>query len=111
MAGKNDKRYKTRKRMNAIKHEPKRLFEAPPVLISTWEELGQLENDKYKIELDADKCSGSIVSKDDKDDFYEYLSTHTFYEDTYFYRTIALRKLGFNIQLKNWHGETVYCKH
>lgn len=51
MAGKNHRRYKIRKR-NSIKHIPEPLFDTPPVLISTWEELSKLENEKYRIEVD-----------------------------------------------------------
>lgn len=114
MAGKNNKRYKIRKNMNKIKHEPKRLFNEPPVLISTWEELVGLENDLYRIEVDIDRCSGWVRPKfemPDKDYTLHniYLSTHTFYGSNYFNSTVLLRNFGFNIQLKNWDGETVYC--
>jgi hypothetical protein len=103
--------------MNAIKHEPKRLFDEPPVLISTWEELSKLETDTHRIEVNFEFCCGRVRPKfelTDDDDYYrnnEYLSTHTFYSSTYSYYTRVLRELGFNIQLANWDGETIYCKN
>ena len=116
MASKNNKRYKMRKHMNSIRHVPVRLFDEDPKLISTWSELVGLENDNYRIEIDEDRCSGHVVPKFEvnDDEFFDhhiYLSTHTFYGGTYFMYTVKLRNMGFNIQLANWDGETVYCKH
>lgn len=82
MGNKNDHRYKVRKHMNTIKHEQKSLFDEPPVLISTWDELGKLENDTHRIEVDLDGGSGYVVPKFEltsDDDYYlhnRYLSTH-----------------------------------
>ena len=115
MANKNNRRYKMRKEMNKIKHEPKRLFEEPPVLISTWEELAKVETDTHYIEVDLEFCNGHVRPKfelSDDDDYYlhnMYLSTHTFYGSQYFHSTTILRRLGFNVQLANWDGETLYC--
>ena len=82
-------------------------------LISTWEELGKLENNKYYI--DMDKCGGCgwirpkfEVSDDDYYDHNGHLSTHTFYGNSYNNSTAKLRRFGFNVQLENWDGETIY---
>lgn len=117
MAGKNHRRYKMRKCMNEIKHKPVSLFNEPPVLISTWEELSKLETETHSLVIDVDGCNGHVRPKfklSDDDDYYmhnAYLSTHTFYSSQYFESTAMLRKLGFNVQLQNWDGETVYCKY
>jgi hypothetical protein len=115
VAGKNHKRYKLRKRMNAIKHEPIRLFKEPPTLISTWKELGKAYSETHYIELDKDGWCGHVRPKfavANDDEYFSnniYLSTHTFYGSSYYYMTTLLRKLGFNIQLANWDGETIYA--
>lgn len=118
MAGKNHKRYSIRKRMNAIKHEPKRLFDDPPILISTWEELGKAYSETHYIELSKEGWNGHVRPKDESlnegDSYWRhnmYLSTHTFYGSSYYYMTTKLRELGFNIQLANWDGETMYAIH
>ena len=118
MAGKNNHRYKIRKRINTIKHETKLLFDEDPILISTWEELSKLETDKYYIDIDLEGGRGHVRPKfevaDDDDNYYlhnMYLSTHTFYRATYSQYTNMLRKLGFNIQLANWDGDTIYSKN
>lgn len=118
MAGKNHHRYKIRKRMNQIKHEPKRLFEEPPVLIHNWEELSKATSETHYLEIDIRNCNGHVRPKPgvecDNDSYYfhnKYLSTHTFYGGSYYYYTSKLRKLGFNIQLENWDGETIFCRH
>lgn len=74
-------------------------------LIKTWDELVGLENDEYYLEIDLERCNGHIRSKTDKD-FFEYLSTHTFYGHDYQYSTVRLQECGFDVQLENWDGET-----
>lgn len=74
-------------------------------LIKSWDELVGLESDGYYLEIDVDRCNGHIYSKTDKD-FYAYLSTHTFYGHDYQYSTVRLQECGFDVQLKNWDGET-----
>ena len=111
MGNKNNKRFKNRK-SNNIKQPTKSLFDTPPILINNFIDLLNMENDKYYIDVDEDFTSAYIISKvKNADDFgyHEYLSTHTFYGSQYFASTLALRKKGFNVQLKNWDGETVYC--
>lgn len=115
MASKNHHRYKLRKRMNGIKHVQSSLFTEPAILIGTWEELDGLENDNYRIEVELYNCCGWVRPKQEvsESEYFKhnmYLSTHTFYGSQYFYSTAALRKLGFNVQLSNWDGETLYCK-
>lgn len=114
MANKNNNRYKVRKRNN-IKQEVKSLFNTPPVLIHDWNGLCGLENDKYRIVVDEDRCCGWIkpkfdVSNEDHCLHNKYLSTHTFYDSSYYYSTTLLRRFGFNVQLANWDGETIYCR-
>lgn len=116
MAGKNHPRYKLRKKMNTIKHEVKSLFNEPPTFIHNWEELSQAKSNTHIIEIDPDMCSGWVRPKfelSSDDDYYThnvYLSTHTFYGNTYFISTATLRRLDFNVQLINWDGETICCK-
>lgn len=74
-------------------------------LIKSWDGLVSLESDEYYLEIDVDKCNGHIRSKTD-DNFYSYLSTHTFYGKNYQYSTVRLQECGFDIQLENWDGET-----
>lgn len=74
-------------------------------LIKSWDELIGLESDGYYLEIDVDRCNGHIRSKTD-DDFYAYLSTHTFYGNDYQYSTVRLQECGFDVQLENWDGET-----
>lgn len=92
-------------------------------LIRNWEELSKVPaNDKYKIIVDNDMCSGWIVPICDTPhadmdficncknvegivDFYNhhvYLSTHTFYGSNYKYSTKLLQKYGFNVEIDNW---------
>jgi hypothetical protein len=116
MASKNNHRYKLRKRMNHIKHEPKSLFNEPATLISTWEGLDGLENDNYYITVELRNCCGWVRPKHEvpEDEYFKhdiYLSTHTFYGSQYFNSTVTLRRLGFNVQLTNWDEETIFCKH
>jgi predicted GTPase len=115
MAGKNNRRYKVRKQMCTGKHM-KTVFTEPPTLISSWEELNGLENDKYFIEVEVENGRGYVRPKFDvpTDKYYDhnvYLHTHTFYGTQYFESTNTLRRLGFNVQLSNWEGETVYCRY
>lgn len=74
-------------------------------LIKSWEELIGLESEEYYLDIDLDGCCGYIRSKSD-DDYYEYLSTHTFYGSQYEYATATLQSKGFDIQLDNWDGKT-----
>lgn len=97
-------------------------------LISTWEELSQVPaNDKYKIIVDFDRCSGWVVPVCDEFDKYDdfichcpdvkmsdihefykhhmYLSTHTFYGSRYKEYTKILQGFGFDIELDNWDKE------
>lgn len=108
MANKSNRRYKAR---IAKPRNNRRLFDTPPVLISTWEELDGLESENYKITVDENGWSATVSHKYDKDVWSQYLSTHTFYSGEYLYWTSKLRRLGFNIQLKNWDGETLYCRY
>lgn len=87
----------------------------PPKLIENWEQLDNLETDNYIIEVDKKFYNGHIKSKgfemDDDTYWNSYLSTHTFYGGSYKASTRILRELGFNIQIKNWDGETeLYLK-
>lgn len=84
-----------------------------PKLIETWKDLVGLESEDYYLEIDVEKCSGWINPKDhvkyDDKDYWkhnEYLSTHTFYGTQYKNYTKILRSFGFDVQLKNWDGET-----
>ena len=74
-------------------------------LIKSWDGLVGLESEEYYLEIDVDRCNGHIRSKTDRD-FYEYLSTHTFYGNDYQYSTVRLQECGFDVQLENWDGET-----
>lgn len=74
-------------------------------LIKSWDGLVGLESDEYYLEIDVDRCNGHIRSKTD-DNFYAYLSTHTFYGKDYQYSTVRLQECGFDVQLENWDGET-----
>ena len=93
-------------------------------LIKNWEELAQVPaNDKYRIIVDKEMCSGWIVPIWDEFDedhdfkcncnkcncsylnFYEhhvYLSTHTFYGGTYKHSTKVLQEHGFDVEIDNW---------
>ncbi len=92
-------------------------------LIKNWEELSKVPpNDKYKIIVDFEYCSGWIVpicdEPDETDDFicnckgqknsdefykhHVYLSTHTFYGSQYRYSTKVLQEHGFDIEIDNW---------
>lgn len=75
------------------------------MLISNWDELNKLESDNYIIVVESNGCCGWVYRK--SDNYPEvYLSTHTFYDKTYNYTTMLLKMFGFDVQLKNWDGET-----
>ena len=69
-------------------------------IIKDWCELGGLENDNYKIEVDTYIGCGWIRSKKDEQDI--YLTTHTFYGSNYKNSTQLLQKHGFDVELANW---------
>lgn len=95
-------------------------------LIKNWEELAEVPaNDKYRILVDREMCSGWIVpvwdeptnerhndfvcncqrlNRKDSDYFRDhvYLNTHTFYGKQYKYSTELLQKYGFDIEIDNW---------
>lgn len=81
-----------------------------PKLIREWKELKGMENDTYRIDVDEFMCNGHIIRKSDGERV-KYLSTHTFYGKTYQESTIALQECGFDVQLKNWDGETENVDH
>lgn len=74
-------------------------------IIKTWKELVGLENDEYYLKINLGNCNGCVYRKSD-DEYVAYLSTHTFYGKTYQESTVALQEFGFDVQLKNWDGET-----
>lgn len=113
--GRKKNRYKIRKRNNHVKR--KSVFDSSPKLISSWEELDGLESEdgSYFIRVDFRFYNGWVRPKKQvpEDEWYDhnvYLSTHSFYGKQYFATTRILQLLGFNVQLKNWDGETVYCR-
>jgi predicted Zn-ribbon and HTH transcriptional regulator len=77
-------------------------------LIKTWDELKEEKSDTHILEIED--CCGWIRPKVENEKTYwennHYLSTHTFYGLTYTYSTRILQECGFNVQLKNWDGET-----
>lgn len=79
-------------------------------LIKTWDELIGLENDKYKVVVDLDAGNGWIISKNNEDDWKEYLSTHTFYGSQYQVSTKTFQKYGFDIEIDNWDKEVSHDK-
>ena len=102
-------------------------------LIKNWKELSEVPaNDKYRIIVDIEMCSGWIVPVtdefDEKDDFkcncedknetsvkdffehHVYLSTHTFYGSNYEYSTRVLQEHGFDIEIDNWDKGEDYGK-
>ena len=84
--------------------------------IKNWEELAKLPaNEKYKIVMNGDGCSGHIVPVDDNVELkmginWIYLTSHTFYGPNYEESTKLLNKFGFNVQLDNWDKEKVEMK-
>ena len=77
--------------------------------IRHWQELSQVKpNDKYKLEIDTDMCSGWIKpiqeTKETRENYFKhhvYLSTHAFYENHHEYYSKKLQEFGFNIGLDN----------
>lgn len=82
-------------------------------LIKNWEELSKVPpNDKYKIEVNSDMCSGWIrpvkETEETRENYFEnhrYLSTHTFYGKHYEYSTKLLQQFGFDIEIDNWDNK------
>ena len=81
-------------------------------LIKSWEELFELESEKYKIDADREFYSAWIVPKEETEeteenyfDHHVYLSTHTFYGSQYEYSTSILQKFGFDVEIDNWDKE------
>lgn len=96
-------------------------------LIKNWKELAQVPaNDKYRIIVDEEMCSGWIVpiwdEYDEDSDFecncgidtdeyinffdhHVYLSTHTFYGSNYKHSTKILQEHGFDVEIDNWDKE------
>lgn len=110
MASKNHPRYKKRKRNNK---KTSHIIPDGCVLINGWKDLDGLESETHRIEVDFEHGCGRVYHKEETEDesYYErgmYLSTHTFYGNYYNYSTRRLREMGFNVQLKNWDGETIY---
>ena len=96
-----------------MKDTRKHKFNEPPTLINGWEDFVGLENDNYYIDINLEMGCGWVRCKREVPDFEYYthnmyLSTHTFYGDQYQMYTSMLRDFGFNVQLKNWDGETIY---
>lgn len=75
------------------------------VLINGWKDLIGLESENYQLEVDLNGGCGWLRSKIDSDDDI-YLSTHTFYGRDYKEYTLILQECGFDVQLRNWDGET-----
>lgn len=75
-------------------------------LIEGWEDLVGLESDNYILDIELNGGCGWIRNKNDSEDWHRYLSTHTFYGSQYKNSTVALQECGFDVQLKNWDGET-----
>lgn len=81
--------------------------------IRDWKELSKVKpNDKYKIVVDTDMGNGWIkpiteTEETEKNYFkhHVYLSTHTFYGESYKYYTRKLQEFGFNIELVTWDKE------
>lgn len=77
-------------------------------LIKNWKELANVPaNDKYKIIIDEDMCSGYIVPIEETADtisnyfkHHHYLGTHTFYGKTG--TPNILKEFGWDIELANW---------
>lgn len=83
-------------------------------LIESWEELVGLESDDYYLDINVEKCNGHIMAKEhvkNKGFYNPYLSTHTFYGLNYKHSTILLQEYGFDVQLKNWDGETEFVNY
>ena len=74
-------------------------------LIKSWDELNGLQSENYYLDIDSDLGCGHIYRKSDNE-LMDYLSTHSFYGKSYKDYTIMLQEYGFDVQLKNWDGET-----
>ena len=86
------------------------------MLIKNWEELSKIPNESktHRLEVDVEGCSGWLISKDPKP--YKkklsymrnlphldvYLSTHTFYGNSYKHSTKLLKACGFDVEIDNW---------
>lgn len=75
-------------------------------IIKNWSDLDSLESENYFIEVDHYYGCGWIRAKDEtlRD---EYLSTHTFYGETYKGYEKILRNCGFDVKLVSWDKENV----
>ena len=75
-------------------------------IIKDWKDLDGLESENYYIEVDHYYGCGWIRAKDEtmRD---EYLSTHTFYGETYKGYEKILRDCGFDVELVTWDKENV----
>ena len=99
-------------------------------IIKNWEELAKVPaNDKFRIIVNFDLCSGWIVpvwdgvDEDGEPDcwcldtsseyyseeidnhyfkYHVYLSTHTFYGSQHKYYTKIFQAYGFDIEIDNW---------
>ena len=76
-----------------------------PKKIKSWEEMVGLESENYKLEVkllgEGGGCA-HIVRKGatgGDENFFLYLSTHTFYPSHYKWATQMLQKLGFDVEL------------
>jgi len=74
-------------------------------LINNWIELAEVpESETHKLQIDwvGDiRATGWIVDKV-TNKFEHYLSTHTFYGNSFKDYTKLLNEHGFDIELKNW---------
>lgn len=69
--------------------------------IRGWDDLDGLENEHFKITVDRASCNGHIECKTDwaKHKYpWGYLSTHTFYPDSYKFSEEMLRERGFDVE-------------
>lgn len=70
------------------------------VLVTGWEDLVGMENERFRIEVDLHYGNAWIRSKVDDSD--HYLSTHAFYGSMYAHSTTILQDHGFNVELVSW---------
>ena len=75
-----------------------------PTYVETWEELSKVKSETHILEIDVEGCNGWIHPKEDDGtyDGHYYLSTHTFYGESYKNSTFVLQSFGFNVELDNW---------
>ena len=78
-------------------------------LVNNWRDLSKCESSKYRIVLEDNKCSAWIEPKKEtietKENYFEhhqYLSTHSFYGDTYRDTNNLLKKFGFDVEVVSW---------